>query len=86
MANGLRLRGGQASSGPHAINPIHTVMTRQRMRFDKRKSELNKLRERGGFTAGGGFYWPEGMTRKVARAIARTRAKFLLRFAAAANA
>ena len=83
MANGLKLKGGEASTGPHKINPIHNVMTRQRARHEARQKEIEKLRnERGGFAERGGFYWPESMPRRIARAIARTRAKFLFRFKA----
>lgn len=85
--NGLKLKGGQASSGPHTINPLHTVMTRQRQRHESTAKQLNKLRQEfGGFTDRGGFFWSDTMPRKVARAISRTRTKFLNRFAAAAKA
>jgi hypothetical protein len=72
MPNGLKLKGGQASTGPHKINPMHTVMTRQRKRREHFKNAFKQLAKGfGGFTARGGHYWPEGMTRRIARQISR---------------
>lgn len=60
MANGLRLKGGQASTGPHKINAIHTVMTRQRFRYEMRKAEYLKVRQE--------FQLPRRVSRSIARA------------------
>lgn len=74
MSNGLGLSGGNASTGPHKINPLHNVMTRQRKRREHFKNSFKQLaKEFGGFTARGGHYWPEGMPRKIARQIAREK-------------
>lgn len=72
MPNGLKLKGGEASIGPHKINPIHTVMTRQRNRHERAKNSFKKItKEFGGWTPRGGHYWPEGMGRRQARAVSR---------------
>lgn len=72
--NGLKLKGGEASTGPHTINPLHTVMTRQRKRNEHFKNSFKQLgKEFGGFTVRGGHYWPEGMPRRIARQIAREK-------------
>lgn len=60
MANGLKLNGGQASTGPHSINSLHTVMTRQRSRYEMRKAEYLKVRQE--------FQLPRRISRSIARA------------------
>ena len=60
MANGLKLKGGQASTGPHSINPLHTAMTRQRSRYERREAEYKKMRQE--------FQLPRRASRSIARA------------------
>lgn len=72
--NGLRLKGGQASSEPHVIDGKHTTMTRQQRRRAGFHYHFRTLQDDfGGWTARGGHYWPEGMARRVAREIARDK-------------
>ena len=75
MANGLGLSGGNASTGPHTINPLHTVVTRQQQRRENFNSSFKQLaKDFGGWTSRGGHYWAEGMPRRIARQIARDKA------------
>ena len=74
--NGLGLKGGQASTGPHAIDEKHSTVSRQRRRRLRFKNECAVLfRDFGGFTSRGGPYWPDAMPRRIARQIARVKAK-----------
>jgi hypothetical protein len=36
-----KIKGGQASTGPHHINPLHTTMTRQRSRYKAQRDEYS---------------------------------------------
>jgi hypothetical protein len=58
-----KIKGGQASTGPHHINPLHTTMTRQRSRYKAQRDEYKKVREE--------FDLP----RRISRSIARARCK-----------
>ena len=58
-----RIKGGEASTGPHRINPLHTTMTRQRSRYTAQQAEYKKVRAE--------FDLP----RRIARSIARARCK-----------
>lgn len=59
--NGLELKGGQASTGPHPINPIWSnPYTRQQKRKEKFLKEFNAIR------ATFGLFMP----RRIQRAIA----------------
>ena len=70
--NGLKLKGGEASTGPHTIEHKHTTMTRQQRRGAGFTYHFSVLKQKfGGWTDRGGRYWAEGMPRRVARQIAR---------------
>lgn len=73
--NGLGLKSGQASTGPHAIDHRYDTMTRQRRRRQRQVEEMLRMRQEfGGCSADGNLFWPVEMPRRVARAIARVRA------------
>ena len=72
--NGLNLKGGQASTGPHRIDHKYDTNARQRQRRAQHTGSFKSMRQEfGGTTERGGHYWPEGMTRRIARQIARDR-------------
>ncbi len=63
-------------NGLGLIDAKHTSESRQQKRHSRFMEELAKLRhEFGGFTRTGGFYWPQLMPRRIARQIARVKAK-----------
>lgn len=63
--NGLRLCGGEASTGPHRIDRNHDTLTRQRKRRERQVTEVRAMRAQFGLH----------MLRRVQRAIAFTKAR-----------
>lgn len=71
-----RLKGGEASSGPHSIDRKHDTVTRQRRRREAQENARDHVRVKyAGVGRNGNTAWPENFGRRVARASANAMAR-----------